>query len=37
MTPQTVNALNSPMQNSIIFPAAILEPTVLRSRTPTRR
>lgn len=26
MTPQTVNALNAPLQNSIIFPAAILEP-----------
>ena len=26
MTPQTVNALNAPMQNSIIFPAAILGP-----------
>ncbi|CAN5492836.1 M13 family metallopeptidase [soil metagenome] len=26
MTPQTVNALNAPMQNSISFPAAILEP-----------
>jgi putative endopeptidase len=27
MTPQTVNALFAPSQNSIIFPAAILEPT----------
>ncbi|MEK7430564.1 MAG: M13 family metallopeptidase [Pseudomonadota bacterium] len=27
MTPQTVNALNLPMQNMIVFPAAILEPT----------
>jgi putative endopeptidase len=27
MTPQTVNALNAPMQNSISFPAAILMPT----------
>ena len=26
MAPQTVNALNSPQQNSIIFPAAILQP-----------
>jgi putative endopeptidase len=26
MSPQTVNALNAPMQNSISFPAAILEP-----------
>lgn len=26
MTPQTVNALNAPLQNSIIFPAAILQP-----------
>jgi putative endopeptidase len=26
MTPQTVNALNAPMQNSISFPAAILAP-----------
>jgi putative endopeptidase len=26
MAPQTVNALNAPMQNSISFPAAILEP-----------
>ncbi|WP_171807404.1 M13 family metallopeptidase [Corallococcus exiguus] len=26
MTPQEVNALNSPQQNSIIFPAAILQP-----------
>ncbi len=26
MTPQLVNALNSPQQNSIIFPAAILQP-----------
>lgn len=26
MTPQTVNALNAPLQNSISFPAAILEP-----------
>lgn len=27
LLPQTVNALNMPMQNMIIFPAAILEPT----------
>ena len=27
MTPQTVNALFAPSQNSIIFPAAILQPT----------
>lgn len=27
MTPQTVNALNLPLQNMIVFPAAILEPT----------
>ena len=27
MSPQTVNALFAPSQNSIIFPAAILEPT----------
>src|SRR5690606_28722851 len=26
MTPQTVNALNAPLQNSISFPAAILQP-----------
>ena len=27
INPQTVNALNLPMQNMIVFPAAILEPT----------
>ena len=26
MTPQTVNALNLPLQNGLNFPAAILEP-----------
>ena len=35
MTPQTVNAVNLPLQNALNFPAAILEAAVLRSRTPT--
>ena len=32
MTPQTVNAVNLPVQNALNFPAAILEPPFLRSR-----
>ena len=32
MTPQTVNAYYDAVQNEIVFPAAILQPPVLRSR-----
>ena len=35
MTPQTVNAVNLPLQNALNFPAAILRRAVLRSRRPT--
>ena len=32
MEPQTVNAVNLPLQNALNFPAAILQPPVLRSQ-----
>ena len=33
MTPQTVNAVNLPLQNALNFPAAILETPYLRSES----
>ena len=37
MTPQTVNAVNLPLQNALNFPAAILQNAVLRSGARRRR
>ena len=37
MTPQTVNAVNLPLQNALNFPAAILEAAVLRPEGRRRR
>jgi putative endopeptidase len=34
MTPQTVNAVNLPLQNAMSFPAAILEPPFFDSKAP---
>jgi putative endopeptidase len=34
MTPQTVNAVNLPLQNAINFPAAILEPPFFNAQAP---
>jgi endothelin-converting enzyme/putative endopeptidase len=34
MTPQTVNAVNLPLQNALNFPAAILEPPFFDSKAP---
>ncbi len=36
MTPQTVNAYYNPLQNEIVFPAAILQPPFFDAKAPTR-
>ncbi len=37
MTPQTVNAVNLPLQNALNFPAAILQPPFFDAKAPGRR